>query len=400
MGDPAEKYEKLPAEYRADMLAEQTNPFFNVALFEQYQRVAQMLYQAKMWPDHLRTVGDALITLNFADRIKSDPVMVAQMIYIVHGKPGIEGKLTAALINQSGKYSEPLQYEWLDGENNVIDDFQVYSNPEKDERGCRAYSIDTKSGTTVKGAKVTWKVVHEEGWFNKSGSKWKTIPELMFMYRAASWFANINCPDVKLGMHTVEELRDMDAVPMIKTPNGGYAQAGVSSEKPEDLYKPSIDPEDQYKAHKEKELSDIDWDPLKEPIQQKYGSKKAQIIKTECRKRGMQADDLLPRLAHEMLLEDEKKKSEGEAKKTEIVDSEPNDEPADTEISEEDQEDQQAVVLGHLKEAIAHEKEADPARVTMGFINARVEEDSEDPDELQSVLNEIIRLKEGKPSVV
>jgi hypothetical protein len=63
-------------------------------------------------------------------------------------------------------------------------------------------------------------MVKAEGWYDKGGSKWKTLPELMFMYRSASYFSNVHCPETKLGMATVEELRDI--VPMDK--QGGVYQ--------------------------------------------------------------------------------------------------------------------------------------------------------------------------------
>ena len=47
-----------------------------------------------------------------------------------------------------------------------------------------------------------------EGWLNKNGSKWKTMPQLMLRYRAASFFANLNCPDLTLGLYTDDEVID------------------------------------------------------------------------------------------------------------------------------------------------------------------------------------------------
>ena len=49
-----------------------------------------------------------------------------------------------------------------------------------------------------------------EGWLDKNGSKWKTMPRQMMMYRAASFFARVYCPDVLMGMQTVEEVKDVN----------------------------------------------------------------------------------------------------------------------------------------------------------------------------------------------
>jgi hypothetical protein len=50
-----------------------------------------------------------------------------------------------------------------------------------------------------------------EGWYNKAGSKWKTMPELMLMYRAAAFFARLYTPDLTMGFKTAEENLDIGA---------------------------------------------------------------------------------------------------------------------------------------------------------------------------------------------
>lgn len=43
----------------------------------------------------------------------------------------------------------------------------------------------------------------------KDGSKWKTMPDLMLRYRAATLFARTYAPELTMGMHTVEEEQDI-----------------------------------------------------------------------------------------------------------------------------------------------------------------------------------------------
>ena len=54
------------------------------------------------------------------------------------------------------------------------------------------------------------KMADAEGWTKKNGSKWKTLPALMLRYRAASFFANLNCPELTSGFYTREEMLDND----------------------------------------------------------------------------------------------------------------------------------------------------------------------------------------------
>ncbi len=220
--------EKLPAEVRADLLSNETSVFFNVAMFEQAQRVATMFANSTMIPQHFQNnVGNCMIGLNYAMRLQADPFMVMQCLHIVHGNPGIEGKLVEAIINQSAKYSQPLEYEWLDPEDKITERRKVLKAAVPSEYGCQAFIIEAKSGKRVTGPKITWQLVKDNGWYDKKGpdgtvpsNKWRTMSEMMFYYRCASWFSNKNCPELKLGMHTVEELQDITE--MRKMPDGSY----------------------------------------------------------------------------------------------------------------------------------------------------------------------------------
>jgi hypothetical protein len=53
-----------------------------------------------------------------------------------------------------------------------------------------------------------------DGWYQKEGSKWKTLPQLMLMYRAAAFFSRTFCPELSLGMQTVDEA--IEAVPRME----------------------------------------------------------------------------------------------------------------------------------------------------------------------------------------
>ena len=54
------------------------------------------------------------------------------------------------------------------------------------------------------------KMAQDEGWTSKPGSKWRTMPTQMMMYRAAAFFARVFCPDILLGIPTYEEVQDVN----------------------------------------------------------------------------------------------------------------------------------------------------------------------------------------------
>lgn len=168
--------------------------YFDVQKFEHAQRVAKMFSQSSMVPEQFRNnMGNCLIALNLADRFKLDPFMVMQKMYIVHGKPGIEAQLAIALINASGKFT-PLEFS-ITGTG--------------DDRQCVATATKKSDGKKLTGPVVSIKMAKDEGWMGKSGSKWKTMPDLMLTYRSATFFGRIYAPEALLGFATDDEIIDI-----------------------------------------------------------------------------------------------------------------------------------------------------------------------------------------------
>ena len=177
--------------------------FFDVAKFELAQRVAQVFASSTMVPEQFKNnIGNCVIAINLADRMNADPFMLMQNMYIIKGKPSIEAKLAIALVNNSGKFTA-LQYRY-----------------NKDKIACYAYAKRIDTGEECKGVTVSMKMAKDEGWYGKIGSKWKTMPELMLMYRAAMFFARAYCPEALFGMQSKEELYDI--VDMNKAVDGQY----------------------------------------------------------------------------------------------------------------------------------------------------------------------------------
>lgn len=160
-------------------------------------RLGQMYSRSTLVPDHYKNKpDDCAIGVQMALRCGVDVLTFLQSSYIVHGKPGIEAKLAIAMINSSGQIKGRIRWKF-EGEGKT--------------RKCTATAIDALSGQTLEQT-VTWAMAEAEGWTKKNGSKWLTIPDLMFQYRSAMWLARTNFPDVLMGMHTVDELEDMGTV--------------------------------------------------------------------------------------------------------------------------------------------------------------------------------------------
>ena len=204
----------------------------DVVRFEHAQRVSKLLASSTMVPDHFKNnLGNCVIALNYAHRAGIDPFMAMQKMYVIHGKPAVETQLQIALFNNGGRFTS-LKYR-LTGDG--------------DKKQCVAYAIEKVTKVTIEGPPVSIEMAKAEGWYSKTGSKWKTLPELMLRYRAAAFFIRLYAPETTLGLHTPEELADMGDVIDV-TPadpqeeinlNANSDEIDIPADEPED--KPEYD---------------------------------------------------------------------------------------------------------------------------------------------------------------
>ena len=167
-------------------------------------RTAGMLSKSGLVPDNYRNSPEnCLIAIDLANRQGLSPMMVMQNLYVVKGRPAWSGSFCAAAVNGCGKFS-PLEYVFV-GE---------HGTPSE---GCFARATRLANGTQCVSETITLKMAKDEGWMDKGGSKWKTMPRQMMMYRAASFFARAHCPEVLLGIQTMEEVQDVRGYDEIQT---------------------------------------------------------------------------------------------------------------------------------------------------------------------------------------
>jgi hypothetical protein len=289
-----------------------TSIFFDVEKFEHAQRIAKVFAGSTMVPEHFRNnIGNIMIAIEYAQRVDADIFQIMQSLYVVNGRPGIEGKLVISLINRSGRF-DLLDY---------IEEGNL-TKPEKETDGCYIVTKERKTGKTLTGPKVDWAMVKADGWYDKKGSKWRTIAPLMFRYRAAAFFARTYCPEVLLGMQTKEELEEI--ITLQPTPTGFYEAGGDDAEQKIDLSnrdtslyssKPASSKEQSPDAEPipesnetsesetapagpseqkqdpepapEPETQMVDWDPLQEPIMGRYAPEKADAVRAAADKLGV-----------------------------------------------------------------------------------------------------------------
>lgn len=177
-------------------IAAATNLLQNTKMLNQISKLANMYANSTMLPkDYINNPNNCFVALELASRMDVSPVLVMQNLYIVQGKPSWAGQACKALIDGSGKFKNS--------------EYVMTGNVGDNTRGCYLQAINTRTGKLVKGTEITLKMAQDEGWINKNGSKWRTMPEQMLKYRAAAFFARTECPETLMGFQTADEIEDV-----------------------------------------------------------------------------------------------------------------------------------------------------------------------------------------------
>ena len=192
------KNEVVEKKERVNMVATLENGIYSSSdTFNLAYQMAKGLAQSTLVPQQFQNnPANCLIALEQANRLNISPLVCMQNLYVVSGKPSFSSSFIIGLINASGKYDMELQFD----------------EEEKDGKPYACTCWTEKDGRKVTGIKITMDMAEKEGWSKKNGSKWVTIPQVMLRYRAASFFARMNCPELSIGLYSKEELDDFTPI--------------------------------------------------------------------------------------------------------------------------------------------------------------------------------------------
>ena len=170
--------------------------FANMAAFKDCFMIGKYFSQSSLVPKQYQGKPmDCAIAVDIANRMGISPMFVMQNLYVVQGTPSWSGQACMSIIRGCGRYKDVKP---------------VYTGKRgEDSWGCYISAIEIKTGSEIKGVEVTIKMAKEEGWYGKSGSKWKTLPELMLCYRAAAFFARVYAPNELQGFKVEGEAEDI-----------------------------------------------------------------------------------------------------------------------------------------------------------------------------------------------
>ena len=161
-------------------------------------KIAKTLSNSSILPAQYRgNIANCFVACEMAARMDVSPLFVMQNLHVIEGRPSWSSSACIALINGCGLFKDVR--------------FNMVGEMGAPSRGCYISATRVGTGEHVQGTTVTIQLAIDEGWMERKGSKWKTMPEQMLKYRAAAFFARIECPNVLMGFMLDDESRDIGA---------------------------------------------------------------------------------------------------------------------------------------------------------------------------------------------
>ena len=161
---------------------------------KQPMQIAQVFVESGMFKD-IKTQSQAVVKILAGKEMGLSPFEAMNNLYIVNDKVGIMSNAMASIVKKSKKYDYNVKL--LTDTECVIEFFSL--NGEQKLLGESSF---------------TFKDAAKAGLVNKE--VWKSYPRNMLFARALSNGVRFYCPDASYG-YCVEELRDVDVVPVQKT---------------------------------------------------------------------------------------------------------------------------------------------------------------------------------------
>ena len=177
----------------ASIATESDNASFDFAM-----KQSEMLSKSTIVPMGFRgNPSNCFIALELAQRMKLSPMAVMAGMWISpQNTPAWYTQFLLAAFNSTGRFST-IEYHEV-GQRNT------------QSWGFYCTTTELATGKELKGSTITIENAKRDGWIDRRGSKWQTIPELMLRYRAAAFLIRQYAPEVAMGIMTREEIEDIE----------------------------------------------------------------------------------------------------------------------------------------------------------------------------------------------
>jgi hypothetical protein len=169
-----------------------TTQMHPIDIMEKALKFSEVMAQSDIIPSHYKgKPANVFIAVQSALRMNLDPMQVMQNTFVISGKLGMVSSFAISLANGSGLFASGIRYR-VEGDGDKLK-VTAYANLKKTGEEI-SYTIGMKEAIA-------------ENW--TKNPKYRTLPELMLRYRAATLLIRTHAPEVLNGMHMVEEIEDV-----------------------------------------------------------------------------------------------------------------------------------------------------------------------------------------------
>ena len=158
------------------------------AALDHRYRLAKAFSMSGMVPAHFQGKPEAcLVAMLYAEQLGEHPMLLFQEISVINGRPNTSARFAISRANKSGLLQGPITWK---------------SKGQGDSLEVTAFATLRETGEVIT-ATVTMKEAAADGWTRNP--KYKSIPEQMLRWRAATRLINLYMPEVLFGLGVREE---------------------------------------------------------------------------------------------------------------------------------------------------------------------------------------------------
>jgi CBS domain-containing protein len=159
------------------------------AAFEHLWRVAKAFSMSGMVPGHFQGKPEScMVALMYAQQLGEHPMVMFQEVTVINGRPGTSARFAIARANKSGILAGPITWA---------------SKGQGESLEVQARAVLAATGEEIS-VVVTMKEAVADGWTRNN--KYKSIPEQMLRWRAATRLINLYMPEVLFGLGVKDEV--------------------------------------------------------------------------------------------------------------------------------------------------------------------------------------------------
>jgi hypothetical protein len=162
---------------------------YDGSAFDHLWRVAKAFSMSGMVPAHFQGKPEScMVALMYAQQLGEHPMVMFQEVTVINGRPETSARFAIARANKSGLLAGPITWK-ARGQGETLE--------------VQASAVLRQTGEEI-AATVSMREAVADGWTRNS--KYKSIPEQMLRWRAATRLINLYIPEVLFGLRVKDEI--------------------------------------------------------------------------------------------------------------------------------------------------------------------------------------------------